>query len=102
MTISIGNRGYVELVSTADGAKRRVKIVSFTGLSGVDTGAGNGGVINAQFDPALQPIAVVDVTDGSLRTAEFSDTGNTRGELTQTDTGPAGHTCWGIFTDTGI
>ena len=96
MTVTIERKGLVELMSTWDGPKRKVRIVSFTGL------AAPGGVLGAHFDTELQPIAVIDVTDGSLRTSEFSDTGNTRGELTQNDTGPSGHTCWAIYTDTGV
>ena len=95
MTKSIGPEGYLELFSAAEGTLRKLRIVSFVGRSAA------GGVVNAQFNPDFQPIAVVDMRDGKLRTAEFSDTGNTLGELTQLDTGPSGHTCWAIYTDTG-
>ncbi len=96
MTVSISPGGVHEFISAGDGPKRKVRVVSFTGLSAA------GGAIHQFFAPEYQPIAVIDVTDGSLRTASFSDTGDTRGELTQLDTGPAGHTMWAIYTDTGV
>ena len=95
MTKSIAQEGYLELFSAKLGSARKVRIVSFLGLSAA------GGVKNVQFDPAFQPVAVIDVDDGKLRTSSFSDTGNTQGELTQLDTGPSGHVCWAIYTDTG-
>lgn len=95
MTTSIAREGYIELFSAEVGAARKVRIVSFIGLSAA------GGVKNTQFNPDFQPVAVVDVTDGKLRTASFSDTGDTLGELTQLDTGPSGHVCWAVYADTG-
>lgn len=96
MTTSIGHRGVLELFAADAGPKHKVKIVSFVGLSAA------GGVEHADFDATMQPVAVLDLNDGSLRTSEFSDTGNTQGTLTQTDTGPSGHVCWAIYTDTGV
>lgn len=96
MAISVGPKGHITMVSSASGPKRKVKVVSFIGRSTA------GAVNHPQIDSNMQPIAVIDMVDGSLRTAEFSDTGNTMGTLTQIDTGPSGHACWAIFTDTGI
>ena len=102
MAKTLGHRSHMELMAPEEGPKRKMRIVSFKGITGVDTGVGNGGVAHPQFDNAFQPIAVVDMTDGKLRTSEFSDTGDTLGTLTQVDTGPAGHTMWAIYTDTGV
>lgn len=96
MTKSIAPEGFMELVSTKVGPLKKVRIVSFTGL------AAAGGVVNTQFETGFQPVAVIDVTDGSLRTSSFSDTGNTTGQLTQLDTGPNAHIMWAIYTDTGV
>lgn len=96
MARTIGPGGVLELFSPEVGSRKKVRIVSFKGL------AAAGGVINGQFDNNFQPVAVLDVTDGKLRTSEFSDTGDTLGELTQLDTGPSGHTCWAIYADTGV
>lgn len=95
-TKSIAPEGYIELYAADVGPKRKIRIVSFKGLSAA------GGVVNAQFNKEFQPIAVIDVTDGKLRTSEFSDTGDTTGQLTQNDTGPSGQTCWAIYADTGV
>lgn len=96
MTISIGPKGHVDLVSSFEGPKRKVKVVSFIGRSTA------GPVNHPKITADMQPIAVIDLNDGSLRTSEFSDTGDTTGTLTQLDTGPSGHACWAVFTDTGI
>jgi hypothetical protein len=96
MAITIGHKGYVDLLSSTAGSKRKLRIVSFTGL------AAAGGVLHQQFDNKMQPVAVFDMSDGKTRTAEFSDTGDTLGQLTQIDTGPSGHVCWAVFSDTGI
>jgi hypothetical protein len=53
------------------------------------------------FDALRHPIVVIDVTDGKLRTSEFSDTGNQTGELSQIDTGPSGHVMLSFWADTG-
>ena len=95
-TVTVGPNDFIELITTEEGPHRRMRIVSFVGLSAA------GGVVNSQFNTDFQPVAVVDMNDGKLRTSEFSDTGDTTGQLTQTDTGPSGHTCFAVYTDTGV
>jgi hypothetical protein len=97
MATTIGHRGVLEILTPGAGPKRKpIRIVSFVGLSAA------GGVVHPMFDASRHPIAVIDVDEGKLRTAEFSDTGDTTGELTQIDTGPSGHVMLSIWADTGI
>ena len=96
-TVSIGPNGWVDLLTAKEGAKRKpVRVVSFVGL------AAAGPAVAPGRDAGQHPVAVIDVTDGKLRTSEFSDTGNNAGFLTQLDTGPSGHTILAIMTDTGV
>lgn len=100
MTIKIGPKGYVNALAPGVGPKRLTTIVSFTGVAAAGPVAGTHFPVNAS-KKGLR--AVIDVTDGKARTAEFSDTGCVVGNLhlTQLDTGASGHVCWAIFTDTG-
>lgn len=105
MTIKIGPKGYVELISSEVGPHRKIKIVSFTGL-------GADGPIAGQHFPhnnsKRQLTAVIDMTIGRNATASFSDTGSDTGDIhiSQIDTGAAGdnwdgHNLWAVITDTG-
>ena len=86
------------------GAKRVAKIVSF------QSRATAGDVNHPQFDPAMQPVWVGNMSlGGADKTVWFTDTGTTTGELKQIDTGTdqnnvgtAGDTMWALYTDTGL
>jgi len=103
MTISIGPKGYVNLVPVKDGPNVRAKLVSCQSL------AAAGDISNPAFDPAMQPVWVGNMTLGGKDvTVFFSDTGNLEGTLKQNDTGTtqnnvgtAGDTLWVLYTDTG-
>jgi hypothetical protein len=94
MSVSIGPRGYVNIVSTEEGPERNVKIVSFSGRA--DTGF----IPNAHFQAGENPVAIVNVQTGALATSRFG--GVVTGGISQTDTGDfAGNTFFAIVTDTG-
>ena len=96
MAISIGPGGHTQLLSAAEGPKRgAIRVISFVGRS--DTGA----ISNPMFITAQNLAAVIDVTDGSVRTTEFAELLE-NGVISQTDTGPSGHTCFAIVSDTGV
>jgi hypothetical protein len=105
MTISVGPKGYVDLIANDVGPKRKVKVVSFTARA-------DDGPITGQHFPynasKNQLTAVIDMTIGRNVTGSFRDTGSEAGNihLSQVDTGTAndnwdGHIMWAVITDTG-
>ena len=104
MTIKIGPKGYVDLIASEVGPKRKVKIVGFTGLAAAGPIAGQHFPHN-NSERGLK--AVIDMTWGLNSTAYFRDTGSDTGNihLSQVDTGAGGnfdgHTMWAVITDTG-
>lgn len=94
MAFSLGPNSNTEFISTGAGAKRRVRLISFFGRA--DTGAINHPMIVS----GEHVVAVIDVSDGSIRTTEFTDI-LAHGIISQTDTGPSGHTMFALITDTG-
>lgn len=105
MTISVGRKGYVELIAPGIGPHRKVKIVSFTGLAADGPIAGQHFPLNTSKQGLK---AVIDMDWGLLATSSFRDTGSDTGNLhlSQIDTGVAspnfsGHTMWAIITDSG-
>lgn len=103
MTVKIGYGGYLDLLANyGPGPRRKVRIISFIGRAEAGPVIGNG--MFPRTATKLGFKAVIDVSDGKNRTTEFSDTGALTANiphLTQLDTGPSGHTCWAIITDTG-
>jgi hypothetical protein len=95
MAISVGQRGFVDLVGVESGPERSVRVVSFMGRS--DTG-----FIPAQFNVSRPPIVVINVETGLNETGHFI--GTVTGGISQ-DTGAgdkAGTTFFAIVTDTGV
>jgi hypothetical protein len=58
MAVSIGPKGWLDLVSTAVDPGKRVRIISFTGPG--DTGP----IVNDHFIVGRHPSAIIDVTAG--------------------------------------
>jgi len=101
MAISIGPKGYLDLLSTDEGPRRRVRIISFT--SPGDTGP----IVHQMFEVGNHPAAIIDIDAGELVTSSFKTTvGSNHAIRHQSDTGLAaaldGHTCWAVITDTGV
>lgn len=104
MAISVGHRGWLQLIPVEEGAHRSAKLVSFQARSTA------GDINHPQFDPAMQPVWVGNMSLGGKDvTAFFTDTGSETGTLKQNDTGTsqnnvgsAGDTMWVLYTDTGI
>ena len=94
MAISIPQSGYIDVVSTAAGPERGVKLISFPGRA--DTGF----IPHSQFRAGENPVAIVNVSTGALATGHFG--GVVNGGISQTDTGnSAAHTFLAVVTDTG-
>lgn len=94
MAISIGPRGFQEIVSSRVGPERLVRIVEFQGRA--DTGS-----IPGHFNAQEPPVAIICVNTGLLETGHF--TGATTGAISQ-DTGAgnaSSKTFLAIVTDTG-
>jgi len=100
MANRIGPNGYMDIIDPIAGPQRSIRIVSFTGAAAAGQVTGPPFPLNTSRRGLR---AVIDINDGKNRTAEFSDTGCDTGNihLSQLDTGPSGHVCWGIFSDTG-
>lgn len=101
MAISIGPKGYLDLVSTDEGPRRMVRIVSF--VSPGDTGP----IVHQMFEVGKNPAAILDIDAGELVTSSFKTAVSANHAIRhQSDTGQAsaldGRTCWAIITDTGI
>ena len=103
MAISIGPRGWLQLMPVKGGAKRSAKMISFHAL-------GTAGDVNhPQFSPAAHPVWIGNMSAGGKDvTAFYADTGTTYGRLAELDTGTtskvgtAGDTIWALYTDTGL
>lgn len=102
MAITIGHKGWIDLLSNKAGPKRKpVRIVQFLGDTGTFT------VTNIGFTSEAHVIAVIDVTTGAnvSSPAEFTD-GAAQGTIDHADTGTttnvtAGDVLWAIVSDTG-
>jgi len=102
MAVTLGPKGWIDLISTAEGPKRKVRILS------VPNRATPGDALHPFANPDMQPIAAINVRDGKLVTTYISDTGTEQGQVKITDTGAdvtrvgdTGDTLWVIYTDTG-
>lgn len=94
MAITLGPRGFLDLISADEGPERGVRIVSFPGRA--DTG-----FIPAAFNVSRPPVAIVNVATGALATSRFG--GVVTGGISQNDTGDfSGNTFFAVVTDTGV
>lgn len=100
MAISIGHKGYLNLISADEGPRRMIRIISFT--SPGDTGP----IVHDQFEVGKAPAVIIDMDTQDVVTTSFK-TGVSAAHAIrhQSDTGVAaaisGHTCWAIVADTG-
>ena len=105
MAIRIGPKGYIDLFASEVGSRRRLRIVSITGL------AANAEIANPFAPPNASKKAIIgaiDMSRGLNVTSYIKDTGSVAGDLhfTQADTGGgtsnlSGNTIWCFIGDTG-
>src|SRR5262245_244290 len=102
MAITIGHRGWLDLLSNRAGPKRKpVRVVQFIGDTGTFT------VTNIGITNDAHVLTVIDVTTGkeSRSPGEWVEAG-TQGAFNHADTGSttnvtAGNTMWAILSDSG-
>lgn len=80
MAESIGHKGWFDIITTAHGATRKLRLVSFEGRS--DTGD----IEHSQFGPDYRVARILNTHTGLDATSHF-DTALKLGAITQTDTG---------------
>lgn len=80
MSISLGPGGFMNFVTTARGAQKTVRLISFDGRT--DTGD----IAHPQFRAGENALAVINTQTGLAATGSFDTTVKT-GAITQTDTG---------------
>ena len=100
MSIKIGPGGVVDIVTSALGAQRPLRLVAFTARA--DTGS----IAHPMFKTGENPVAVIDMNFGRAVTSSFG--GVVYGAISQIDTGGlgsdggmSGHTMLAVLTDTG-
>jgi hypothetical protein len=100
MSTKLGPGGFLDIVTSALGPQRPMRLLTFTAP------AAPGAVAHPMFKAGENPVAIIDMNFGRNVVAAFGAAAN--GSITQTDTGGlgadgtmAGHTMIAILTDTG-